>query len=240
MALLRCWYINKRLKKEDEWLIPKENSLKKEEFLQKLDLYNEADIITQKTLLQELISFKFVAYAIIKYIAVFFITLFIFDKLSYRSGDDAFMFAIFLAVIITILYKNKDEQIIINRINEARIQIGASRTRILTDAVETLLNKIEEQKKPISDQDIKKETLPAETDNYVSFNEQEIDNNEIAPVSKETILNILQTREHSNYKDYEFIVFMETLLKGAKDKETIEIILKTLVEEYKKPNKDKQ
>ena len=150
------------------------------------------------------------------------------------------MFAIFLSVVITILYKNKDEQIIINRINEARIQIGASRTRILTDAVETLLNKIEEQKKPISDQDIKKETLPAEADNYVSFNEQEIDNNEPASVSKETILNILQAREHSNYKDYEFIVFMETLLKGAKDKETIEIILKTLVEEYKKPNKDKQ
>lgn len=147
MALLRCWYINKKLKKEDEWLIPKENSLKKDEFLQKLDLYNEADIITQKTLLQELISFKFVAYAIIKYIAVFFTTLFIFDKLSYRSGDDAFMLAIFLAVVITILYKNKDEQIIINRINEARIQIGASRTRILTDAVEILLNKIEEQKK---------------------------------------------------------------------------------------------
>ena len=239
MALLRCWYINKRLKKEDEWLIPKENSLKKEDFLQKLDLYDEADIITQKTLLQELISFKFVAYAIIKYIAVFFTTLFIFDKLSYRLGDDAFMLAIFLAVIITILYKNKDEQIIINRVNEARIQIGASRTRILTDAVETLLNKIEEQKKPIRDLDIKKETLPAEIDNYVSFNEQEIDNNGPAPVSKETILNILQAREHSNYKDYEFIVFMETLLKGAKDKETIEIILKTLVEEYKKPNKDK-
>lgn len=127
MALLRCWYINKKLKKEDEWLIPKENSLKKDEFLQKLDLYNEADIITQKTLLQELISFKFVVYAIIKYIAVFFIALFIFDKLSYKSGDDAFMFAIFLAAIITILYKNKDEQIIINRINEARIQIGASK-----------------------------------------------------------------------------------------------------------------
>ena len=240
MALLRCWYIDKRLKKEDEWLIPKENSLKKEDFLQKLDLYDEADIITQKTLLQELISFKFVVYAIIKYIAVFFTTLFIFDKLSYRPDDDAFMFAIILAVIITILYKNKDEQIIINRINEARIQIGASRTRILTEAVEILLNKIEEQKKPTSNQDIKKETLPAETDNYVSFNEQEIDNNEPAPISKETILNILQAREHSNYKDYEFIVFMETLLKGAKDKETIEIILKTLVEEYKKPNKDKQ
>lgn len=240
MALLRCWYINKRLKKEDEWLIPKENSLKKEEFLQKLDLYDEADIITQKTLLQELISFKFVVYAIIKYIAVFFTTLFIFDKLSYRPGDDVFMLAIFLAVVITILYKNKDEQIIINRINEARIQIGASRTRILTEAVEILLNKIEKQKKPISDQDIKREILPAEADNYVSFNEQEIDNNEPAPVSKETILNILQAREHSSYKDYEFIVFMETLLKGAKDKETIEIILKTLVEEYKKPNKDKQ
>lgn len=55
------------------------------------------------------------------------------------------MLAIFLAVIITILYKNKDEQIIINRVNEARIQIGASRTRILTDAVEILLNKIEKQ-----------------------------------------------------------------------------------------------
>ena len=143
-------------------------------------------------------------------------------------------------MVITILYKNKDEQIIINRVNEARIQIGENRARILTDAVEILLNKIEEQKKPISDQDIKKETLPAEADNYVSFNKQEIDNNEPAPVSKETILNILQAREHSNYKDYEFIVFMETLLKGAKDKETIEIILKTLVEEYKKPNKDKQ
>lgn len=145
MALLRCWYINKRLKKEEEWLIPKENSLKKEEFLQKLDLYDEADFFLQDTLLKELISFKFVAYAIIKYIAVFFTTLFIFDKLSYRSGDDAFMFAIILAVIITTLYKNKDEQIIINRINEARIQIGASRTRILTEAVEILLNKIEKQ-----------------------------------------------------------------------------------------------
>lgn len=77
MALLRCWYINKKLKKEDEWLIPKENSLKKEEFLQKLDLYDEADIITQKTLLQELISFKFVAYAIIKYIAVFYYSFYI-------------------------------------------------------------------------------------------------------------------------------------------------------------------
>lgn len=145
MALLRCWYINKRLKKEDEWLIPKENSLKKEEFLQKLDLYDEADIITQKTLLQELISFKFVVYAIIKYIAVFFTALFILDKLSYRPGDDALMFATILAAIITILYKNKDEQIIINRINEARIQIGASKTRILTEAVEILLNKIEKQ-----------------------------------------------------------------------------------------------
>ena len=71
MALLRCWYINKRLKKEDEWLIPKENSLKKEEFLQKLDLYDKADIFLQETLFKELISFKFVAYAIIKYIAVF-------------------------------------------------------------------------------------------------------------------------------------------------------------------------
>ena len=145
MALLRCWYIKKRLKKEDEWLIPKENSLEKEEFLQKLDLYDKADIFLQETLFKELISFKFVAYAIIKYIAVFFTTLFIFDKLSYRPGDDAFMLAIFLAVIITILYKNKDEQIIINRVNEARIQIGASKTRILTDAVEILLNKIEKQ-----------------------------------------------------------------------------------------------
>ena len=240
MALLRCWYINKRLKKEEEWLIPKENSLKKEEFLQKLDLYDEADFFLQDTLLKELISFKFVAYAIIKYIVVFFIALAIFDKLSYRVGDDAFFPAIILSIIITILYKRRDEEIIANRINEARIQIGENRARILTDAVKILLNKIKEQKKPISDQDIKKETLPAEADNYVSFNEQEIDNNEPAPVSKETILNILQAREHSNYKDYEFIVFMETLLKGAKDKETIEIILKTLVEEYKKPNKDKQ
>lgn len=145
MALLRCWYINKRLKKEEEWLIPKENSLKKEEFLQKLDLYDKADIFLQDTLFKELISFKFVAYAVIKYIVVFFTTLFIFDKLSYRPGDDAFILAIFLAVVITILYKNKDEQIIINRINEARIQIGASRTRILTEAVEILLNKIEKQ-----------------------------------------------------------------------------------------------
>lgn len=152
MALLRCWYINKRLKKEDEWLIPKENSLKKEEFLQKLDLYDEADFFLQDALLKELISFKFVAYAIIKYIVVFFTTLFIFDKLSYRSGDDAFILAIFLAVVITILYKNKDEQIIINRVNEARIQIGASRTRILTDAVETLLNKIEKQEEIEKDQ----------------------------------------------------------------------------------------
>nr|DAR76800.1 MAG TPA: hypothetical protein [Caudoviricetes sp.] len=240
MALLRCWYINKRLKKEEEWLIPKENSLKKEEFLQKLDLYDEADFFLQDALLKELISFKFVVYAIIKYIAVFFIALAIFDKLSYRVGDDAFFPAIILSIIITILYKRRDEEIIANRINEARIQIGENRARILTEAVEILLNKIEEQKKPISGQGIKKETLPAETDNYVSFNEQEIDNNEPAPVSKETILNILQAREHSNYKDYEFIVFMETLLKGAKDKETIQIILKTLVEEYKKPNKEKQ
>lgn len=126
MSLLRTWYLNKKFKEIDKWLIPAENELKENDIDKKIDLYNEAFRKAEHIFFYSMSGFWFIACAIVKYV-ICFALLFGFIKESAHSES----FAILFSSIVVILYRQNDSNELYDRYRDVELQYLLNKTRLL-------------------------------------------------------------------------------------------------------------